>query len=187
MVSPADGTVVYVRKVSNNLVPISIKAKKEIKLDEITKHDHLGENPYYIIGIFMHPTDVHVNRAPISGMVKNIVYTKAKNFPMTMMWMRILFSKRPYELYSKHVFQNERNTILIEGKLPIFVVQIADIYVSKIECKVKEGQTVNKGDRIGMIKMGSQVDVVFPYNADISIKIKEGQKVRAGESILATM
>jgi len=187
MVSPADGTIVYVRKVLNSSVPISIKGKIEIKLEEITKYNISGSVPYYILGIFMHPTDVHVNRAPLAGIVEKIIYTKAKNLPMTMMWWRVLFSRKPYELYSKHILNNERNTILIRGILPVYIIQIADIYVNKIECWFKEGDSVDKGQRIGMIKMGSQVDVIFPYSQNIEILVAEGDKVKAGETVLANI
>lgn len=185
IVSPADGTVVYIRKIDNSLVPMSIKGKKEIKLNEIIKVGPLKEFPYYIIGVFMHPTSVHINRAPIKGVIRKIVYTKSRNLPMTLMWWRVLSGKRPYELYSRHIIENERNTTLIEGEIPLYVVQIGDVYVNKIESWIKENESVEKGQRIGIIKMGSQVDIVFPASPYIKIIVNEGQKVKAGESILA--
>lgn len=185
IVSPADGTVVYVRKVVDGDVPILIKHKNEIKLHEIVGSKLIDtKNPYFVIGIFMHPTSVHVNRAPISGKIKTIKYTAGKNLPMTMMWWRVLFNKKPYELHSHHVFTNERNFVLIEGNINVAVVQIADIYVKKIVCWVKENDIINKGQRIGIIKMGSQVDLIFPYSSNLEILVKEGTKVRAGETIL---
>ncbi len=187
IVSPADGTVVYIRKVDSSSVPISIKGKKEIKLDEIAKIGSLKEFPYYIIGIFMHPTSVHINRAPIAGVIKKITYTRGNNLPMTLMWWRVLFRKTPYELYSNHIIKNERNTLLIEGEIPLYVVQIADIYVKKIECWVRENEGVEKGQRIGIIKMGSQVDIIFPALPNIKIIVNEGQKIKAGESIIANI
>ncbi len=102
-----------------------------------------------------------------------------------MMWWRVLFGIRPYEKYSNHIFQNERNTLLIKGFFPVWVVQIADIYVNKIECWVKESDNVSKGERFGMIKMGSQVDLLFPVSPIDSLVVKIGDKVRAGESIIA--
>jgi phosphatidylserine decarboxylase len=187
LVSPADGTIVYIRKVENNTVPISIKNKTIIHLNEITKeHEGLSE-PYNIVGIFMHPTSVHVNRSPIKGVIKKISYFKSKNFPMTLMWWRVLLKIKPYELHSNHILQNERNTFLILGKIPVWVVQIADIYVNKIDCWVKINQSVNKGERLGIIKMGSQVDMLFPSSAIKEILVSEGEKVIAGETVLATL
>ena len=188
IVSPADGTIVYIRKVENNIVPISIKNKKEIKLDEILRFRNIDlKFPYWIIGIFMHPTDVHVNRAPISGIVEKIIYTKGSNLPMTMMWLRVLLKRKPYEFYSPHVFINERNTICIKGDFPLCITQIADIYVNRIESWVNEGDEIRKGQKIGIIKMGSQVDFIFPCKPNIEIIGKEGQRVKAGESIIATI
>jgi len=187
ILSSADGTVVYIRKVDSSSVPISIKGKKEIKLDEIVKVGPLKEFPYYIIGVFMHPTSVHINRSPIAGVVKKIIYTRGNNLPMTLMWWRVLLKKQPYELYSNHIIKNERNTTLIEGEIPLYVVQIGDIYVNKIESWIKENESVKKGQRIGIIKMGSQVDIIFPALPYIKIIANEGQKVKAGESILAKM
>lgn len=185
IVSPADGTVVYAKKVENGTVPISVKKKKEIRLEEILK-TNVPLDTFYIVGIFMHPTSVHVNRAPISGKVRHIFYSKGRNLPMTAMWWRILFRRKPFEAYSQHIVTNERNTISIIGKIPVFLVQIADIYVSKIECWVGIGDKVLKGERVGRILMGSQVDLVFPCEKNISVVVTEGQKVKAGESVIAT-
>jgi phosphatidylserine decarboxylase len=128
-----------------------------------------------------------VNRAPISGIVGMIKYSQSKNAPMTAMWWRVLLGMKPYELYSDHVLQNERNTILFKGKISVFIVQIADIFVNKIECWVKEGESVSKGQRVGMIKMGSQVDLLFPSDPVLDIVVKVGQKVKAGETIIASL
>lgn len=187
IVSPADGTIVYIKKVEDGIVPISIKNKKLIKLEEIFKFKLNPPQPYYLVGVFMHPTDVHVNRAPISGKINRIIYTQSNNLPMTLMWWRTLLRIKPYELYSNHIIQNERNTILIQGEIPVLMVQIADIYVNKIECWIKEKQEIGKGERIGMIKMGSQVDLLFPMAPILNVEVKVGQKVKAGETIIASM
>lgn len=183
IVSPADGTVVYVKKVEKGIVPVSIKKRREIKLEEILK-TIIPQDTYYIVGIFMHPTSVHVNRAPIDGEVSQIFYTKGGNLPMTAMWWRVLTKRKPFEAYSHHIITNERNVISIIGKIPVFVVQIADIYVNRIECWISIGDKILKGQRIGRILMGSQVDLVFPYN-NIRVIVSAGQKVKAGENIIA--
>ncbi|HEY9583908.1 MAG TPA: phosphatidylserine decarboxylase [Candidatus Paceibacterota bacterium] len=187
IVSPADGTIVYIKKIDNDITPISIKNKKEIRLEEVTKYKDDLSYPRYHIGIFMHPTDIHVNRAPISGKIKKIIYSNSNNLPMTMMWWRILLGMRPYELYSDHIIQNERNTLMFDGVIPVSVIQIADIYVNKIECWVKENQEIKKGERIGMIKMGSQVDLIFPSESIREISINIGQKVKSGETVIALL
>ena len=186
LVAAADGTIVYVRKVELGEIPISIKKKKKIKLTELAPfRKEVFKGPQYIVGIFMHPTSIHVNRAPIKGRITLMKYVKSKNLPMTLMWWRVLLRLKPYEKYSPHVFTNERNVIQIQGEIPVTVVQIADIYVNKIVAFVKKKEIVEKGQRIGMIKMGSQVDMIFPYDPGIQIKIKEGQAVKAGASIIA--
>lgn len=187
IVSPAEGTIVYIKEIKGNEVPISIKNKKEVKLQEIFGDSVVYRESSYLVGIFMHPTNVHVNRAPITGKIEKIIYTPNKNLAMTLMWWRILLGLRPYEFYSKHILQNERNTILFKGKIPVFIVQIADIYVNKIECWVREHEEVKKGQRIGMIKMGSQVDILFPSANINKLNIILGQKVKAGETIIASM
>lgn len=185
IVAPADGTIVYVRDVQHGEVPLSVKKGRDIHLDEI--FGVLPENidDWTLIGIFMHPTSVHVNRAPVSGMVKKIFYRAGTNLPMTLMWWRVLLRRRPFEWRSSHVIANERNTVFIDGPVPVFVTQIADIYVNRIECFVSEEQSVEKGERIGMIKFGSQVDVLIPKRSDIEVTAHEGQKVFGGTSVLA--
>lgn len=185
IVAPADGTVVYAKIVDNNTLPISYKKGKKIELQDLLKTDIKLDYPYYLVGIFMHPTSVHVNRSPIDGIVKGVTYSRSKNLPMTIMWWRSLLRIKPFEKYSKHIIQNERNVLSIIGKISVIVVQIADIYVNKIECWVKEGDNILKGNRFGMIKMGSQVDLLFTANNVSKLKIVVGQKVVAGETIIA--
>jgi phosphatidylserine decarboxylase len=185
IVSPADGKIVYIRKVKKGKIPLSIKKGKEIELSEITKINDLNDEEKYIIGIFMFPWSVHVNRAPIEGVVSKTEYFKSKNLPMTLMFMKSLFNVKPFYKNCKHVLENERNTVVINGKFQVMVVQIADIYVNKILCSVKPDQKVKKGQRIGMIKMGSQVDCIFPAS-NANIKVKEGQHVEAGTTILSS-
>ena len=72
------------------------------------------------------------------------------------------------------------------GIFPLYVVQIADVYISKIECWIKKGKKLSKGQRYGRIIMGSQVDLIFPAKDNVKIKVEEFQDVKAGESIIAT-
>ncbi len=185
ILAPADGKIVYIKKVTKNIIPMSIKEGKKIQINEITKMSQLNDEEKFIIGIFMFPWSVHVNRAPIEGVIGETFHFKNKNRPMTLMWMKSLFNIRPYYKKCYHVLENERKTTVIKGPLEVIVVQIADIYVNKILSWVKPDQRVAKGQRIGMIKMGSQVDCIFPADK-VMIRVKEGQHVKAGETILAT-
>ena len=67
IIAPADGTVVYIKKVNKGEIPIAIKKRRSINLEEIFKYKSKFPEVAYLVGIFMHPTSVHVNRAPISG------------------------------------------------------------------------------------------------------------------------
>jgi phosphatidylserine decarboxylase len=185
IVAPADGMIVYVKEVKNNALPISIKKQREIALSELTKVEDFAAGDKYAVGIFMLPSSVHVNRAPIAGEVSGVHYHKSKNLAMTVMWLRCRLGRKPYEKHARHILQNERNTVIIRGDFPLAVVQIADLYVRKIVCSVTKGQAVEKGQRIGMIRMGSQVDCIFPQQG-MTIRVAEGQMVKAGETVLAT-
>jgi phosphatidylserine decarboxylase precursor-related protein len=83
------------------------------------------------------------------------------------------------------VADNARNTLVIDGELSAAVVQIADRYVSEVDCFVREGETVERGQRIGMIRMGSQCDVFLRRVPTLNVLCRPGDRVRAGETILA--
>ncbi len=120
------------------------------------------------ISIFMSPLNVHVNRIPISGKVEYLNYIKGK-------FLKAYVDKADSE--------NERMEIGIStGSSKVLFTQVAGYVARRIVCELKEGQPVNIGDRFGMIKFGSRVDVIVPagWNAVVS----EGTNVKAGESIL---
>jgi len=122
------------------------------------------------VSIFMRFRDVHVNRAPLSGVVKKIEYRKGRHKPA----------------FSHGSSENERNRITIETEYgDVIVTQIAGILARRIVCYVKEGDVIAKGQRIGMIRFGSRVDVTIPDA--FRIAVKKGDKVRAGESIIARL
>lgn len=187
LVAPADGRIVYIKRITKGEVPIAVKERREIRLEEITKTDYEQQcADGYIIGIFMSDLDVHVNRAPIAGQIGRVAYFKGSNLGMFGMLFRSFFGKGS-EVYAKsnYILQNERNTICIRGEIPVYVIQIAEVYVNRIECWVREGQSVAKGSRVGRIIMGSQVDVVFPFHEQMEIDVKLGDRVKAGETVLA--
>jgi phosphatidylserine decarboxylase len=184
IVSPADGTLIYIKEIADDNLLFSTKQNRIIRLQEFCTNQDLNP-PCYLVGIFMHPTSVHVNRAPIAGRIENIDYLSGKNLPMTLTWWRVNLKLRPYDKFASHLLSNERNIITITGKIKLAVIQIADIYVNKIECWVKEKEPVSKGQRIGIIKLGSQVDLLLPKLPGLLIKAQIGQKIKAGESIIA--
>jgi phosphatidylserine decarboxylase len=132
----------------------------------------------------MTPFDVHINRSPIKGKIELMKHYRHKSLPMTKMWFRTIFKIEPYYKGSIHILENERVITRIKGELTCYIIQIADIAVNKISNWVRIGDIVTKGQRIGIIKMGSQVDIVLPASRVLPL-IKVGQKVKAGETILA--
>lgn len=170
IISPADGEVVYVREVKNGRIPVSTKHGHDYALTELTGTPLDTENAY-VIGIGMSFLDVHVNRAPIAGRV-----TLRRHFP------GLFGSLRDPEM----VFRNERTTTIIErGGLQVAVVQIASRLVRQIASFVAEDEPVSLGQRIGVIRLGSQVDLVVPAKTGINIIVEPGERVTAGESVLA--
>ncbi len=184
ILSAADGRVVYVKKVKNDVVPIAVKRRKKIKLKEILETDSF-KGDKYLVGVFMTPFDVHVQRAPISGTVKKIAHYQHENKVMTITWIRCLLNLMPLYNGASYLIENERKTVLFDGDIPVYVTQIADLVVDRIKLWIFKGQEVGKGQRYGMIEMGSQVDMVFPCEKNVKVVVKPGQKVKAGETIIA--
>jgi phosphatidylserine decarboxylase len=188
-VSAADGTVVYVKKLAPGEEVIPIKRGLAARLDDI-----LGEHealPKLVIGVFMSPFDVHYNRAPLSGEVSFVRHHpgRGRNFHMGVMHWRILLGREPYYRGAAHIVQNERTVTLIRGRLrgqtlPCYVVQIAAKTVAGIDSYVAPGETLEKGSILGMIRIGSQVDVVVPWQDGINVRVRPGDRVRAGETLL---
>jgi phosphatidylserine decarboxylase len=156
VVSPADGLITMIAKVPPP--------------PELRGADALAEGDYTRVSIFMSVFDVHINRAPISGRVKRIAYVPGK------------FVNADLDKASE---DNERQHILIEGTdgLRIGFTQIAGLVARRILAFVREGDTVDAGQRIGLIRFGSRVDVYLP--AGTSPKVLLGQRAIAGETVIA--
>jgi phosphatidylserine decarboxylase len=120
------------------------------------------------ISIFLNIFDVHVNRAPIAGRIANVQYTKGQ----------FLVASR--EVAS---VQNERNTVTIAGDASVRFAQIAGLIARRIVFYKKLGDTVAKGERVGLIKFGSRVDIFL--GPEWEIKVRPGQRVSGGSSIIA--
>ena len=189
VVSAADGTVVYVRKVEPGEPVISIKKGLAAKLSDILHEDECF--PKLVVGVFMSPFDVHYNRAPISGTVEFIRHHPGRgpNLHMGPMHWRVLRRREPYYEGAEHIVQNERTVTKINGAfedtaLPCYVVQIAAKTVAGIDSYVKSGEAVERGAIFGMIRVGSQVDVVLPWREGMNVRVRPGDRVRAGETLL---
>ena len=131
----------------------------------------LGDKPLPRISIFMSVFDCHVNRSPVAGQVEKIVYQPGK------------FLNADLDKASE---DNERNSLVIAtAGTRIAVVQIAGLVARRIVCFVKEGQPVGAGERFGMIRFGSRLDVYLP--PDTAPLVAVGQTAIAGETVLADL
>ncbi len=170
ILSPADGKVIYVNKVEKDSSLVATKGEKKFKLDEITATDLLA-GAVYLIGIEMNMLNVHVNRSPIEG--KTIFQKRTKGKFMSL-------RKQESDIL------NERVTTVIEnGEFRVGIIQIASRLVRRIVSYVKEGDSLQIGQRIGVILFGSQVDVAIPEMENLRIEVRPGDEVRAGISVIA--
>lgn len=189
LLAAADGTVVYVKKFTQADEVISIKRGLAARLVDITRED--SPLPKLLIGVFMSPFDVHYNRAPLSGTVEFVRHHpgRGRNLNMGAMHRRVLARRGPYYEGSGHVVQNERTVTKINGTLKgspasCYVVQIAAKTVAGIDSYVKTGDDLKRGAIFGMIRIGSQVDIVVPWRDDLRVWVEPGDRVRAGETLL---
>ena len=153
LVSPADGLII---DISERTGPMELQ---------------LENTSYTKISIFMNVFNCHVNRTPLTGTVEEINYKPGKFLNASL---------------DKASEENERNYYKIKCSKSgeeIIIVQIAGLIARRIVCEVEQGQTLNQGDRVGMIRFGSRVDIYFK-NKKILAKI--GQNVVAGESLIAS-
>jgi phosphatidylserine decarboxylase len=138
----------------------------------VPPHDlGLGERPLPRVSVFMNVFNCHVNRSPVAGRVERIVYRSGK------------FINAELDKASE---DNERNSLVIAmPSARIGVVQIAGFVARRIVCFVREGDTLAAGDRFGLIRFGSRLDVYLPEG--VRPLVGEGQVAVAGETILADL
>jgi phosphatidylserine decarboxylase len=205
IVSPADGTILYVKKIENGVIPEVVKKNVSIPIT-----DHLKTTPLrpfengYLIGIYMSTYGVHITRIPISGTIEKQIIFNGPHMNMTdaeiriiltqmipgMVTLRKIFGLMPYDIedVADYILKSARETTVIadtRGKY-VYVVRIADYYVGKLLTWIKEGSKVQTGLKYGYITWGSQVDIFFETSPGIDIRVTEGDVVYGGETILAT-
>jgi phosphatidylserine decarboxylase len=154
-----DGVVVSPADGRVSLVSLEV-APKELKL---------GEQMRRRVSISLGALDCHVNRAPIGGTVAKTVYRPGKLVSVE---------------FDKESDRYERNSLLLQSDFgPVAIVQIAGLIARRIVCLTAEGSDVATGERIGLIRFGSQVDLYLPASA--ALLVAEGQTTIAGETIIA--
>jgi phosphatidylserine decarboxylase len=156
IVAPADGLITMIAKVPPP--------------PELRGAEALADGDYMRVSIFMSVFDVHINRSPISGRVKRVAYVPGK------------FLNADLDKASE---DNERQHLLVESAdgLRVGFTQIAGLVARRILAFVREGDTVEAGQRVGLIRFGSRVDVYLPSGA--APRVVLGQRAIAGETILA--
>lgn len=142
-----------------------------VQVCEVKEAEFLSK-PMRQVSIFMSPLNVHVNRFPVSGTVKAVKYHPGKFFMASL---------------DKASTENERNTVYIESTAgaPVIFTQIAGWLARRIICYTKSGDVAKVGERCGLIRFGSRVDVLLPLEAQLNVS--KNQIVHAGETVLGRL
>jgi phosphatidylserine decarboxylase len=129
----------------------------------------LNGRPCTRISIFLNVFDVHVNRSPISGVIQDVAYRRGKFLNA---------------MDRASAEDNEQNTVTMQGEgMTLVFKQIAGLLARRIVFNHKPGDTLARGQRVGMIKFGSRTDVIFPSPSELAVKT--GDRVKGGSTILA--
>lgn len=143
---------------------------KIVVIEEVQEPEYFGDKRIQV-SIFMSPTNVHVNRSPISGVVKYQKYHPGKYL---VAW------------HPKSSEKNERNSVVISNdSTEVLIRQIAGKLARKIRWYLQEGDTTEQGAELGFIKFGSRVDLFLPVGTKIEVDLK--QKVKGGITIIGTL
>jgi phosphatidylserine decarboxylase len=122
------------------------------------------------VAIFLSPLDVHINRSPVEGCVKRIEYRPGRFLPA----------------YAESSNENEMNEVWVDSNGTTIVFrQVVGVLARRIVCRIREGEHLARGQRIGLMKFGSRMDVFVPTTADVQVSV--GQQVTAGETVLAVL
>jgi phosphatidylserine decarboxylase len=123
------------------------------------------------VSIFLSPLDVHVNRIPISGRITDVRFQKGRFLPA---------------YHHDAATTNERSEIWIDhGGRPVVARQVVGVLARRVVCRVQRGAEVHAGDRFGIMKFGSRMDVFVPHDATLRVHI--GETVRGGETVIAVL
>lgn len=168
IVAPADGKVIDVIPFDGQAVELFKGNHRALGLIKTMTSDVAPQGT--IVSIFMSPLNVHFNRAPMAGTVLSVKHQVGRFLPANTMHAGL---------------ENEKTEILLRhGSVTLKMIQVAGFLARRIETTVKDGQSVTKGQVVGVIKLGSQVTLVLP--STVTVTIKKGERVTAGETIVAT-
>lgn len=134
-----------------------------------TDHRWAPPGDWNQVTIFLSPMDVHINRTPVEGTVRRIEYRPGAFLPA----------------YKASANANELNELWIDSHGRTVVVrQVVGVLARRIVCRVREGESLTRGQRIGLMKFGSRMDVFLPRDAELRVQV--GERVIGGETVLAT-
>jgi phosphatidylserine decarboxylase len=152
-------------------LPGAVLAPADGRVMVITEALDPWVGPAVRVSIFLSPLDVHVNRAPVGGLVKNVEYVAG----------RFLAAYRP-----EASEQNERCAVSLDGdRARVTVTQISGVLARRIVCRVRPGDTLRAGQRYGLIRFGSRTDLVLPRGSELRVRV--GERVRGGESVMGVL
>lgn len=137
-----------------------------------TEEGRFLKKPAIKVSIFLDIFNVHVNRSPVAGKVVGIVYNPGRFFAANV---------------PKASLENEQNAVILEtasGK-KVVCIQIAGLIARRIVCWAKSGGTLHRGERFGLIRFGSRVDLYLPIETEV--RVSKGQKVKGGESVIGVL
>jgi phosphatidylserine decarboxylase len=147
VLAPADGRVISVEDAVDPFVGPSVR-----------------------VAIFLSPLDVHVNRAPIAGVVTDVIYTPGAFKPA----------------YDKDADVNERCAIRLQGEhARVTCVQVAGVVARRIVCRVGSGDKLEAGERYGMIRFGSRTDCYMPRGTEVTVR--PGEQMRGGQTVIGVL
>ncbi len=205
IVAPADGTVLYVKPIADGVAPELVKREVPIPLAELIKSapaDVMKQG--YLIGIFMNTESVHINRVPVDAVVERQIVFNGPHLAMTEMEEALILAQLvpglvtlkkllrldPFSIEKNgdYILKSARETVVLRDTrgTRVYVIRIADYWVGKILTWIEEGQEVEKGQKMGMITWGSQVDICFEHTPGLEIRVAPGDYVYAGETVVAS-
>jgi phosphatidylserine decarboxylase len=151
-------------------VPGALLAPADGRVTEVVPAEDAWVGSALRVSIFLSPLDVHVNRAPVAGLVASVEYASGK--------FRAAYKPEASEI-------NERCTVAIEGSTRVAVRQIAGVLARRIVCRVRTGDKLEAGERYGLIRFGSRTDLFVPRTTELRVRV--GDHVRGGESIMGVL
>jgi phosphatidylserine decarboxylase len=205
IVSPADGIVLYIKEIQDGITPEVVKKGvaiplKELIKGEITKPMKKG----YLIGIYMNTESVHINRVPVDGICEKQIVFNGPHMSMMKMDKAVILTKMipglvtlkkllgldPFSIEKNgdYILKSARETSVFKDTRDtfVYVIRIADFWVGNILTWIEENQKVKKGQKMGTITWGSQVDICFAHSPGLKLNVKIGDYIYAGETILAS-